>query len=131
MGARVRGCEGARVQVLRTSAPSRTRTFAPSHLRTLAPLTAFLLIVAPGSAAQRASLTAAPQLAAVYDAIFDAQFTAVPDLLAKTCPPAPVEVCGLLDAVATWWRIQLDPHNRSHDAAFQLRIHPAIAAIEE
>ena len=34
-------------------------------------------------------LTAAPQIVKVYDAIFDARFDAVPELITETCPPAP------------------------------------------
>ena len=60
-----------------------------------------------------------PSWPRVYDAIFDARFADVPALLAQTCPPAPREACQLLDAVALWWQIQLDPYNRSRDAAFR------------
>ena len=40
-------------------------------------------------------------------------------LLEDACPPAPREACLLLDAVALWWRIQLDPHDTSRDRLFQ------------
>jgi len=66
----------------------------------------------------------------VYDAIFDARFDEVPQLLARTCPPAPAEACQLLDAVSVWWQIQLDPASGAHDAQFQTRIDAAIASIE-
>lgn len=75
-------------------------------------------------------LTAAPQLARVYDAIFDARFETVPQLLAQTCGPAPAETCQLLEAVALWWQIQLDPFNTTRDAAFQSRVEASIAAAE-
>jgi hypothetical protein len=75
-------------------------------------------------------LTGAPGLARAYDAIFDARFDDVPRLIADACPPAPAEACQLLETVALWWRIQLDPQNRSHDAAFQARANAAIAAAE-
>src|SRR6185503_14261616 len=74
-------------------------------------------------------LTATAEIARVYDAIFDARFTDVPPLLARTCPPAPREACQLLEAVSLWWQIQLDPYNRTRDAAFESRIEAAIAAI--
>jgi hypothetical protein len=75
-------------------------------------------------------LTGAPRLARAYDAIFDARFDEVPALIAAACPPAPAEACRLLDAVAVWWRIQLDPGNHSHDALFEARVDGAIAAAE-
>ena len=75
-------------------------------------------------------LTAPAEIGRVYDAIFDARFTDVPPLLAKTCPPAPLEACLLLDAVSTWWQIQLDPYNRSRDADLESRLEAAIASTE-
>ena len=73
-------------------------------------------------------LTAAPALARVYDAIFDARFDEVPALVATACPPAPAEACRVLEAVAVWWRIQLDPFNTTRDALFQSRVDAAITA---
>jgi tetratricopeptide (TPR) repeat protein len=66
----------------------------------------------------------------VYDAIYDARFEAVPALLDRTCEQAPREACLVLDAVNGWWRIQLDPLNTAHDAAFQSKVDTAIAAAE-
>ena len=85
-------------------------------------------------AGQRSGLTAAPQLARVYDAILDARFDKVTPLLAQTCgagpqPSAPSEVCQLLEVVSLWWQIQLDPNSRSHDAQFQTRADATVAAI--
>lgn len=76
----------------------------------------------------RQGLTAAPALARVYDAIFDARFETVPAELAQTCGPAPREACLLLDAVSAWWHIQLDPLNTAHDPAFQAKVETAIAS---
>ncbi|MBI3049503.1 MAG: hypothetical protein HYY76_14450 [Acidobacteria bacterium] len=73
-------------------------------------------------------MTAATELARVYDAIFDARFEEVPPLVARACPPAPTEACRLLEVVAVWWRIQLDPLNTARDADFQKRAEAAIAA---
>ena len=73
-------------------------------------------------------LTAAPAVARVYDAILDARFEEVGPLAARTCPPVPAEACPLLEAVAIWWRIQLDPRDRSRDAAFRTRIDGALVA---
>jgi tetratricopeptide (TPR) repeat protein len=98
-----------------------------------------LLIATPG--AQTTGLTAGPQLVRVYDAIFDARFDQVPALLMQACGPlgaeaqsakaaAPSEACQLLEVVALWWQIQLDPANRVHDEEFQTKSDAAIAAID-
>jgi tetratricopeptide (TPR) repeat protein len=94
----------------------------------------FCLLIAPALAIEAQApptrgLTAAPALAKAYDAILDARFDAVPALLAEACPPAPREACLVLDAVAVWWRIQLDPFNTTHDAVFTTRAEAAIAAV--
>jgi tetratricopeptide (TPR) repeat protein len=75
-------------------------------------------------------LTAAAQLARVYDTILDAQFDDVPRELDKACPPAPREVCRVLDAVGLWWQIQLNPLDRSLDKEFQQRVNYAVAGAE-
>jgi len=85
------------------------------------------LLVAPAAAQE---LTGGTQIRRLYDAIFDARFEDVPQLLARTCPPAPSEACQLLDAVGLWWQIQLDPASVAHDAQFQSRVDAAIAAAE-
>jgi tetratricopeptide (TPR) repeat protein len=89
-----------------------------------------LLIATPG--AQTTGLTAGPQLVRVYDAIFDARFDQVPALIAESrrAKAAPPEACQLLEVVALWWQIQLDPQNRVHDDEFQTKSDAAIAAIE-
>ena len=89
-----------------------------------------LLIAVPR--ARTTGLTAGPQLARVYDTIFDAGFDQVPALLKKTCGPpgAPAEACQLLEVVALWWQIQLDPKNRVRDEEFQTKSDAAIEAIE-
>jgi tetratricopeptide (TPR) repeat protein len=113
------------------------------------------LLPAPDAAAQAPSLTAAPHIARAYDAIFDARFDDVPELLDAICagperrlearraaadrgrstPPAggeraPGEVCRLLEAVSLWGRMQLDPHDTSRDAAFAAAVNGAIGAVE-
>jgi len=92
-----------------------------------------LLVLLPGNAsAQTSGLTAGPQLARVYDAILDARFDQIPGLLTQTCGPtlAPPEACQLLDVVALWWQIQLDPKNRMHDERFRTRSDAVIATTE-
>lgn len=74
------------------------------------------------------SLTGATQVLRAYDAITDARFDEL--ALDRTCPPAPREVCQLLDAVSIWWQIQLDPLSRSRDAEFESRIDATIDATE-
>jgi tetratricopeptide (TPR) repeat protein len=94
----------------------------------------------PG-AAQTSRITAAPALAAAYDAIFDARFDDLPALLTRACGgakallqsprgAAPRQACELLEVVSIWWRIQLDPNNRSRDEEFRARAYAAIAAID-
>ena len=107
-------------------------------------LIALALLAHP--AAQRPSLTGAAAISNIYDAIFDARFTDVSALRSSACTtpsaagssrtavPAsravgipPAEVCQLLDALALWWEIQLDPHDPSRDATFSARVDAAIA----
>ena len=54
----------------------------------------------------------------------------MPQILRRTCPPAPAEACQVLDAVSVWWQIQLDPQNTSRDEQFQSRVDASIAATE-
>jgi tetratricopeptide (TPR) repeat protein len=87
------------------------------------------VFAATTAAAPQQGLTAAPQISRVYDAIFDGRFDEVPAMAAQTCPPAPTEVCQLLDVVSLWWQIQLDPNNTSRDAAFEARADAAVDAV--
>jgi tetratricopeptide (TPR) repeat protein len=86
--------------------------------------------------AQQTGLTAAADIARVYDAILDARFDQVPSMLAQTCSAsatstsAPAEVCQLLDLVSLWWRIQLDPYDRSRDSGFRTRAESVVTAME-
>lgn len=73
-------------------------------------------------------LSSAAELGRVYDAILDARFDEVPALRAQACPPAPPGACTVLDAVATWWRIQLNPHDTGRDAGFEAQAELAIEA---
>jgi tetratricopeptide (TPR) repeat protein len=102
-------------------------------MRLAASAAAWLLITAPVSA-QTTGLTAGPQLARVYDAIFDARFDEVPALLDQTCggakAAAPEEACQLLEVVSLWWQIQLDPKNQVHDEQFRTRVDTVVAALE-
>jgi hypothetical protein len=75
-------------------------------------------------------LTGADRLSRAYDAIFDADFERARTLLAEACPPAPREACLVLEATQQLWRIQLDPEDRSRDAAFDTAVTAAITAAE-
>ena len=97
----------------------------------LRPAVACLLLsglLIPPAAAQE--LTGEVQLRRAYDAIFDARFDELPQLLGRTCPPAPAEACQVLAAVGLWWQIQLDPASLAWDTQFQSRIDTAIGAAE-
>ena len=93
-----------------------------------APAWAIVALLASPAAGQ--GLTGQVQLLRAYDAIFDARFEEVPQLLARTCPPAPPEACLVLDAVSVWWQIQLDPGSVARDAQFQSKVDTAIAAAD-
>jgi tetratricopeptide (TPR) repeat protein len=100
---------------------------------------AALILAAPASA-QSGGLTGAAQIARVYDAILDARFEEVPDLLQQTCGPVdgrtPLtgrthpSVCQLLETVSLWWQIQLDPADRSRDSVFETKADEVIDAID-
>lgn len=96
---------------------------------------ACILALTTTPSAQQPGLTAAPEIARVYDTILDARFEQVTPLLAQTCKAAtptsaPAEVCQLLDLVSLWWQIQLDPDNRSRDMTFRTRAESIVEAME-
>lgn len=91
---------------------------------------AFAFSVLPcvlASAQPQRGITAAAQIARAYDLILDANFEELKATLPSTCPPAPEVACQGLKALGLWWRIQLDPDNRSLDAAFLSAANTAIA----
>ena len=77
-----------------------------------------------------ATLTEAPRLAAIYDAILDARFEEVDTLLKQACPPAPDGACQALRVVSLWWQIQIDPESRLLDRRFTELATSTIAANE-
>jgi tetratricopeptide (TPR) repeat protein len=85
---------------------------------------------APQGITAQKGLTGAPHIVKVYDAIFDGRFDAVPALIKDACPPAPQEACQLLETVALWWQIQIDPLNRRLDQEYQTRMNATVAATE-
>jgi len=105
------------------------------------------LTAPPAAQPARSALSGAAQLALAYDAIFDARFDEVPRLLETACLPrgadgsrtapavggparAAAEACQLLDVVALWWQMQLDPDSLTLDARFAARADAAISAID-
>jgi tetratricopeptide (TPR) repeat protein len=87
----------------------------------------FLCSAPPASAA----LTGGPRLAAIYDSILQARFDAAREQMTHACPPAPDEACRVLEVVALWWEIQLDPNNRRLDDRFEAAAADAIRAGEQ
>ena len=77
-----------------------------------------------------AGLTGAAELSAVYESILDARFDRADEQLKHTCPPAPAEACQILGVVSLWWRIQINPENRTDDRLFSERAAAAIGAAE-
>ncbi|MFN2446579.1 MAG: hypothetical protein ABR606_13470 [Vicinamibacterales bacterium] len=75
-------------------------------------------------------LTAGDRVAGAYHAVLDADDDRLPAVIAETCPPAPGEACLMLDALATWWQILLDPESRTLDDTFLLEVDAAVAAAE-
>ena len=121
--------------------PGPPRWRAARHLTGLAIVgTLAASVLSPDLVGQRSRLTAGGRLTRVYNAILDARFEDASSLLATTCavsPPrdladeaAPVEACHLLEAVATWWRIEIDPENRAYDERFLRQTARAIETIE-
>jgi len=77
-----------------------------------------------------AALTGAGTLSAVYELILGAQFDRADRILKDACAPAPPEACLDLQAVSTWWRIQIDPGNRGRDALLNQQARTAVKAAE-
>ena len=73
-------------------------------------------------------LTAASAVARTYNAILDAEFSAVDERLTETCGPAAPEVCRTLEALALGWEIALEPESRLLDVKFSRTVDAAIAA---
>jgi len=88
-------------------------------------LAAACVLALPAAAS---SLTEVARLAAIYDAILDAQFDRAAEQLRTACPPAPEGACQALGAVSLQWQILIDPQNRSLDQPLKQAAAGAIAA---
>ena len=95
---------------------------------------ALLLLVPFRPAAAPPELRGLDSLVRVYDDILDARFDQVDPGLQRACgpgaSPAPKEACDVLGATAIWWRILLDPDNRSLDDELTAAAEKAIASTE-
>jgi len=89
---------------------------------------ALLTVLPPDASA--GSLPYAPSLARCYQAILDARFDDADVEIGRACGPAPRETCALMRATALWWRIQLDPGDRSRDGQFRSQTDAVIASVE-
>lgn len=104
--------------------------------------TCLALAVSPATQGQgvpRRGLTAPGLVGRAYDAIFDARLDGLPTELTSVCAPlrptprddrAPAEVCRVLEALATWWRIRLDVLDDTHDRTFTAQADAAVRATE-
>lgn len=77
-----------------------------------------------------AGLTSPEPLQHAYELILDARFDEAHQRLQHACPPAPPVACEVLDAVADYWQILLDPENTSGDARLTVKIDKSIASAE-
>jgi tetratricopeptide (TPR) repeat protein len=68
-------------------------------------------------------------LAEAYDRILDANFESVPSTIAPLCA-AGSAFCPLMESVALWWQIALEPDARRHDGRFLRTVERAIQEAE-
>jgi tetratricopeptide (TPR) repeat protein len=85
---------------------------------------------APRPAPAPVALTGIAALERAYDAVFDADFAGAESLIREACPPAPAEACLVLEATRQYWRIQIDPEDRSRDIPLEQAVSAAIAGTE-
>ena len=85
---------------------------------------------APATTISSSDLTGVDGLSRVYDFALNADFPKAETELSHACPPAPREACDVMAATITWWRIQLDPADRSLDAKLSEQAEHAIASTE-
>ena len=116
----------------------------PGPRRAGAAAALLLLLVPVRPAAAPPELRGLDSLVRVYDDILDARFDQVDAELQRACGAsaaagtgaptgpgtgvAPKEACDVLAATCTWWRILLDPDNRSLDDDLMTAAEKAIAS---
>jgi tetratricopeptide (TPR) repeat protein len=118
-----RACARATRNAVSIFARLATRGFRLAAL----PVLALLLHSTPATAG---SIPYAPVLRRCYDAVLDARFEDAAVEIGLACGPAPVETCDLMRAMAVWWRIQLDPADKTRDAQFRSQIDAVVASVE-
>lgn len=96
-------------------------------MRCLAVVLALLTLARPVGAA---GLTSPAPLQKAYELILDARFDEARKQLHQACPPAPPVACQVLDGVADYWEVLLDPENTSRDARLMAKVDASIAAAE-
>lgn len=89
-----------------------------------------LLLMAVAVPAGAAGLTSPEPLIATYELILDARFDEAERQLKSSCPPAPPPACDVIAAVSEYWRLLLNPEDRTRDAALLGRINASIASTE-
>lgn len=115
----------------------------PPHGRLAAAVVVGICLLAAsgikGQGAVQKGLTASGPVGRAYDAIFDAHLDGLSAELGSLCAPprpgvrderAPTDVCRVLEALGTWWRIRLDVLDESHDRTFAAQADAAVAATE-
>ena len=75
-------------------------------------------------------ITRADLIAKAYDAVLDARPDQIEASYREACGPAPPEACKLLRALATWWTIVQDFHDKSLDPRFLQEADDAIGAAQ-
>jgi tetratricopeptide (TPR) repeat protein len=97
----------------------------------LAALLVFAVCLEAAGQPRQAGLTGAAALGRVYDFILDASFERAEAELPGACHSVPAVACKVLDTTLLWWRIQMDPENRSLDESFTRKVNGVIASAEE
>jgi tetratricopeptide (TPR) repeat protein len=90
----------------------------------------FATVLCSALHASAAGLTSPEPLTKAYELILDARFDDAHRQLQQACTPAPRPACEVLDAVADYWQILLDPENTSRDGRLIGKIDASIASTE-
>ena len=97
-----------------------------STLRLKLPAALGAIVVTVAAVSAQRGFSESARLAAAYDTILGARFSAARGHMERACPPAPVEACQALEAATIWWEIQLDPNSRALDARLEQAAATAI-----
>jgi len=86
------------------------------------------MVLGFAAAPSGAPLTGSASLTVAYASILAARFDRADAAIRDACPPAPAEACQVLGVVSLWWRIQIDPDNRTLDSLLNERARAAVSA---